>query len=88
MRAPWFTWDAPIPADELREKLRHADPAVRAQWQGLIMREARIPEVFDWLSLEEITRDFGQIERHLGRRRQFWRWLLEGWRRDGLLPAA
>ena len=28
------------------------------------------------------------VERHLGRRREFWRWLLSGWRRDGLLPAA
>ncbi len=88
MCTPWFTWDAPVAAETLKERLHHPEPAVRAQWQGLVMREARIPEVFDWLSIGEIVRDFEHIERHLGRRREFWRWLLEGWRRDGFLPAA
>lgn len=88
MSAPWFTWDAPIEADTLRQRLHHPEPAVRAQWQGLVMREARVPEVFDWIRLDEIVRDFEHIERHLGRRRAFWRWLLDGWRRDGFLSAA
>jgi hypothetical protein len=88
MGAPWFTWDAPVEAEVLRARLHHPDPAVRAQWQGLVMREARVTEVFDWLTLDEIVRDFERIERHLGRRRSFWRWLLSGWQRDGLLPAA
>lgn len=88
MPAPWFTWDAPIADDTLRQRLCHPEPAVRAQWQGLIMREARVPEVFDWIRLDEIVRDFEHIERHLGRRKAFWRWLLDGWRRDGLLGAA
>lgn len=88
MSAPWFTWDRPVEVDVLRQRLHHPDPAVRAQWQGLVMREARVPEVFDWIRLDEIVRDFEHIERHLGRRRAFWRWLFDGWRRDGLLSAA
>lgn len=85
---PWFLWDATVSEDELRVRLRHPDASVRAQWQGVVMREARYREVFDYLTLEEITRDFKHIERHLGRRRAFWIWLLEGFRRDGFLPAA
>jgi hypothetical protein len=89
MATAWFTWDSPVDAGTLRERLRHPDRAVRAQWQGLVMREARFTEVFEWLSLDEIVRDMPCIERHLGRRKAFWQWLLDGWRRDGLLsPAA
>lgn len=36
MSVPWFTWDAPVEAEVLRERLRHPDPLVRAQWQGLV----------------------------------------------------
>jgi hypothetical protein len=73
---------------ELRTRLHHPDPAVRAQWQGVIMREARFREVFEYLTLAEIVRDFAHIERHLGRRREFWKWILDGFRRDGILPPA
>jgi hypothetical protein len=85
---PWFLRDTNVSEDELRARLRHPDALVRAQWQGVVMREARYREVFDYLTLEEITRDFEYIERHVGRRRAFWIWLLEGFRRDGFLPAA
>lgn len=85
---PWFLWDSDVSDVELRARLRHEDPAIRAQWQGVIMREATYAEVFEYLTLAEIVRDFLLIERHLGRRRAFWNWLLEGFRRDGFLPAA
>ncbi len=35
-----------------------------------------------------MLRDWELIRRHLGRERAFWDWLFEGWREDGLLPAA
>lgn len=85
---PWFLWDSEIAEDELRARLAHPDPKVRAQWQGVVMREATFREVFEYLTLAEIVCDFPEIERHLGRRRRFWIWILEGFRRDGLLPAA
>lgn len=85
---PWFLWDSSMTEEELRARLRDPDPAIRAQWQGVVLREARYQEVFDYLTLDTIDRDFSAIERHLGRRRAFWRWLLEGFRRDGVLPAA
>jgi hypothetical protein len=72
---------------ELRERLQHPDPRIRAQWAGCIMREATYPEVWQYLSLDDILKDWEHIERHLGRRRAFWCWLLEGWRDDGLLSA-
>lgn len=85
---PYFLWDVPVNEAQLRERLRHADPDTRAQWQGCIMREARYDEVWGYLTLDEILRDWPHIQRHLGRMRGFWEYLLNGWRKDGLLPAA
>lgn len=85
---PYFLWDMEITDAEFRARLQHPDPAIRAQWQGTLLREARPDEVWGYVTLDEVLRDWERVERHLGRRRAFWTWLIEGWRRDGLLPAA
>lgn len=84
---PYFLWDVPITDAELRERLQDPDPDTRAQWQGVIMREARFEEVWQYLGLTEILRDWPDIRRHLGRKRPYWEFLLDGWRKDGLIPA-
>ncbi len=38
---PWFLWSVDVTEEVFRERLRDEDPAIRAQWQGLLMREAR-----------------------------------------------
>jgi len=84
---PYFIWDVPITDAELRERLQDPDPDTRAQWQGVIMREARFEEVWQYLTLTEILRDWTDIRRHLGRKRPYWEFLLNGWREDGRIPA-
>ena len=85
---PYFLRDVDVSETELRELLRQPDADARAQWQGRLLREARFDDVWSYLTLEEVLRDWPRIERHLGRRRGFWEFLLRGWRKDGLLPAA
>lgn len=82
---PYFLWDVELDEAELRERLQASDPDARAQWQACVLREARFADVWSYLSLQEVVRDWPHIERHLGRRRAFWTFLLEGWRQDGLL---
>lgn len=82
---PWFLWDVDVSEQERRERLQQPDPDARAQWQACVMREARFKEVWDYLTLDEIVRDWPHIRRHLGRMRGFWEFLLRGWREDGLL---
>jgi hypothetical protein len=84
---PYFLWDVPVTDAELRERLQDPDPRIRAQWQGCVLREARYADVWEYLSLAEILRDWEHLERHLGRRRGFWTFLLRGWREDGLLAS-
>ena len=85
---PYFIWDVELSDDELRERLRSEDPRVRAQWQARVMAEARFADVWKYLDLEQIVRDWPYIERHLGRMRGFWTFMLDGWRRLGLLAAS
>jgi hypothetical protein len=84
---PYFLWDVEVTEAELRERLSATDPDARAQWQACVMREARFDDVWSYLTLEQVQRDWHWIARHLGRRRPFWEFLLRGWREDGLLGA-
>lgn len=84
---PYFIWDLDVSEADLRERLRASDPQIRAQWQARVMREARFADVWRYVSLEEVVRDWSWIRRHLGRSRAFWEFLLEGWRARGLLAS-
>ncbi len=85
---PYFVWDEPITYRELRQKLASPDPDERALWMGRVMREARYNDVWKLLRLRDVLELLPRIERHLGRSREFWRWLIAGWRSDGLIPGA
>lgn len=86
---PWFLWwdGVQITEEELGEKLRSPDPAERAIWAARVMREARYQDVWRYLSVSDIVRDWPRIAPNLGRARALWTSLIDGWRRDGLLGA-
>jgi hypothetical protein len=86
-KVPSFLWwdDVRISEDELREKLRSPDPAERGVWAGRVLREGTLRDVWRFVSVAAILRDWQYIERNLGRRRAFWNYLLDGWRADGLI---
>jgi hypothetical protein len=85
---PYFVWDEHITMRELRQKL--ASPVVeeRALWMARVLREARYQDVWQLLRLSEVLAMWPLLDRHLGRTREFWNWLIEGWRSDGLIPRS
>jgi len=85
---PYFLWDEPVTVAELRQWLRHPDRATRALWTARVMREARYPDVWRFIELGQVLDLWPLLERHLGRSRAFWTFLIEGWRSDGLLPES
>ena len=81
---PYFLWDDPMTLRELRVRLEQSE-AERVRLLGKILREAREPDVWLFTTPAEVNRRWHQLERHLGRRRAFWEFLLDQWREQGLL---
>jgi hypothetical protein len=91
---PYFLWDRVSAEDpgitvrQLRQHLAAVDPEERALWIARVMREARYQDVWRFVALADVLALWSRIEKHLGRTRAFWQWLLQGWRDDGLIPRA
>jgi hypothetical protein len=84
-RRPYFLWDEDVSIDELRAALHGTDAALRDRLLGKMLREARDSDVWSFVSPNEVAEALPRLARRLGRRAPFWRFLIEGWRTDGLL---
>lgn len=82
---PYFFWDEDLSIAELRERLAGSDSRERARLLAKLLREARDIDVWKFVKPREVAEALPSIARRLGRRRRFWEFLIEGWRRDGLL---
>lgn len=82
---PYFLWDDPMTVAELRRYLVTASPPERDRMLGKILREARDPDVWRFTTPSEVAARFDALSKHLGRRRDFWKFLLGSWEKEGLL---
>ena len=80
-----FAWDRPESAASLRAKLADAAPTEWTRIAAWIMREARVEEVWRFLTLPQIDRAFPELAPLLGRRRPLWEYLLRAARELGRL---
>jgi hypothetical protein len=80
---PYFLWDEALTLGEFRDRIARGDADERARYVGKLMREARDRDVWSFISPQKAWELLPQVERYLGRRRAFWRYLLEAWHRDG-----
>ena len=81
---PYFLWDEPITLAELRRRLS-GSAEMRHRYLGVILREAREPDVWRFTTPQEVVREWAHLEPRLGRRREFWQFLLAKWRELGLV---
>lgn len=82
---PYFLWDDDVTVGELRRILAGPDTHRKLQLLGRMLREARDTDVWRFTTPEEVRRLLPQVERRVGRRLGFWRFLIDGWAADGLL---
>jgi hypothetical protein len=82
---PYFLWDHPMTVREVRARLEGTQEEQRLQMLGKILREARMRDVWLFTRPREIAVNWRDLERYLGRRRDFWQFLLDQWRKQGLL---
>jgi hypothetical protein len=85
---PYFLWDEPMTVAELRRRLASASAAEQSRLLGKILREARDPDVWRFVRPQDVLEAWPRLVRHLGRRRQFWEYLLAAWREQGLLEQS
>lgn len=83
---PYFLWDTAMTVGDLRRRLHEADEAERLIWMGRVMREANYPDVWAFLTLDEVLARWEQLRPRLGRMRPFWEFLVMTWRGLGLIP--
>ncbi len=82
---PYFLWDEPMTVRDLRRRLNTASAPEKARLLGKILREARDWEVWRFTTPGEVTRLWPKLAKHLGRRRSFWKFLLDEWWQQGRL---
>src|SRR5688572_27311209 len=81
---PYFLWDCDMSLADFEEFLRSGDRARRARLVGKLMRQAKPDDVFTFVTLSEIAELWPELERFLGRTREFWTWWMQQWE---MLPS-
>ena len=79
---PYFLWDLDMTLERFLELLEDPDPEVRGYTMGKLMRQAKPDDVFLFLTLGQIRDSWVHLEKHLGKKAEFWQWLLAQWESD------
>ncbi len=72
-----FAWDRPETADSLRKRLAAATGVEWLRLAAWLMREARVEEVWQFLTLRQVADHFTELSPLLGRRRPVWEHLMQ-----------
>ena len=84
---PYFLWDEDVSIAELRAVLAGPDSHERDRLFGKMLREARDLDVWQFVRPADVAAALDRVRPRVGRRYAFWRFLIDGWRADGLLVA-
>jgi hypothetical protein len=74
---PYFLWWTNATVADFRARLADADPDVRAYWMGALLREANSRDVWVFVTPAQIRASWDRLQRHLGRSRRMWAYLLD-----------
>jgi hypothetical protein len=74
---PYFLWWTDCTVGDLRARLHDPNPDVRAYWMGALLREANTRDVWLFVTPDAIRGAWGDLQRHLGRTREMWAYLLD-----------
>lgn len=74
---PYFLWDVDMTLAELRRRIAGPDPRIRGYLIGKMLRQAKPDDALTFVDRATIQELWAHLERHLGRRRAFWRWYVD-----------
>ncbi len=84
---PYFLWDEDVSIGELRTILAGPASYERDRLLGKMLREARDLDVWRFIRPLDVAHALDRLRARIGRRYGFWRFLIDGWRADGLLAG-
>jgi hypothetical protein len=88
---PYFLWWTDATVADLRARLSDPDSERRAYWMGALLREANTRDVWLFVTPEAVRASWPLVQRHLGRSRAMWAYLLDlpsdGWPPPGASTA-
>ena len=82
---PSFPWDRDLPPERFQAVLNDPSDPQHDAYLALLLREARPDEVWRWTTPQHVAQHLDRLAPKLGRSRDFWLWLFDGWRQLGLL---
>lgn len=82
---PYFLWNEDLSVSEVKDRLAHGDDDERLRLLATLLREARDTDVWLFVTPREVAAALPKLEGRLGRRAGFWKFLIDGWREDGIL---
>jgi len=81
---PYFLWSEEMNLGELRAILAGAQgDYLRWVYSGRILREARMEHVWAFFTPAWIDQNWSHLSPFLGRKRQFWEYCLDVWKKHG-----
>jgi hypothetical protein len=80
---PYFLWDMVMTLDEFERIVHDHTAAARPYLVGKAMRQAKPDDVLQFVTPQDLADLWPDVERYLGKTRDFWAWLLEEWEKRG-----
>jgi hypothetical protein len=82
---PCFLGDVDMTVDELTRQLAEADLPVRAYLIGKVTRQAKADDALQFITAQQMKDLWPHLESIWATRGDFWRWLIEEWKRRGMV---
>jgi hypothetical protein len=82
---PYFLWDVEMTLDEFERALLEESSPAQPYLIAKVMRQAKPDDALQFVSPQQIADLWPAIERHLGKSRAFWTWLLDEWEQRGFI---
>lgn len=82
---PYFLWDEPMTVGEFRRGLNSESDEEQIRLLAKMLREARDTDVWKFTTPKEVLAKWDKISPRLGKRREFWKFLLESWQKENLI---
>ena len=85
---PYFSYDRDLTTASILKRLQEPGSSKWIETAAWIMREATFPDVWFFLTPEDVGRHLNALAPRLGKKQDFWRYIIGAWRELGRLESS